>query len=159
MLKTPGEELKEVHMNDHDRFYNDLSDRLGLPWAALREGWEAFGRRIIHNARPRFMEFGYPYYGIESTEVVPAVKQGPAKSMTPTLDKLEAEHDANAAMIARDGPAKPRITVDKWPRLDALQVRDPFTASTAHPSPFASFRSPDLCACTHQIDPAHQLKG
>lgn len=96
------------------------------------------------------------------------VEQEPAMSMTPTLDKLEAEYEAcllsepvwvgvdfgheldpNAAMIARDGPArvKPAAVVTEQP------------ASTAHPCPFASFRSPDLCATSHQVDPAHQLKG
>lgn len=73
-------------------------------------------------------------------------------SMTPTLDKLEASiHPADLAMRMRD------LKAGFKPKPAAVIPEPP--ASTAKPSPFASFRSPDLCATSHQVDPAHQLKG
>jgi hypothetical protein len=83
-------------------------------------------------------------------------------SMTPTLDKPEAEKshpdemtldelmtdllDPNAAMIARDGPIEPKYIL--FTCVDCTGCEKCAPVSTAKPCPagFLSMRSPDSCA-------------
>lgn len=67
-----------------------------------------------------------------------AKEEAEAEEMT--FDELMADlfSPANAAMIARDGPAKPKA--DRW------SVPAGSVVSTAKPNPFARFKSPDGCS-------------
>lgn len=138
------------------RFYNDLSDRLGLPRAATKDAWAEFGRVLAPTACHRFYEFGVPFYGIESTALAQEVPLEEAKEPL-TLGAIlreamvrqqaAAQPDPNAAMIARDGPAK-----DK-----AQGVLIVAPVSTAKPAIASLTRSPDLAESRHQVSPRHAL--
>ena len=88
-----------------------------------------------------------------------AVEEAKANPDEMTFEELAADllSPADAAMIARDGPAKPRVTVERWPSLDAMTLTDkPFT-STAKPALSALTLSPDLSEAKHQVNAQHAM--
>lgn len=141
------------------QFYNDLSDRLGLPRAATKEGWLSVGRVLAPVACHRFYEFGVAFYGIESTAPAAAVPVEEAKEdnkvsvaeifkrglrgATVILNG-EVGTAADAAMIARDGPAKPAVAaIPSAPQPPAKPAMSGLTLS------------PDLRATSHLVEPVH----
>lgn len=129
------------------RFYNDMSDELGLPRAATEEGWARVGRKLTPTKLHRFYELGLAFYGIESTYVDKSVE--PAQSRTPTLDKLEQQKEKQ----------RPRLT---WADSKAVDRFADFTVTSGSSNPDPAPRlpeqaSPDLSPTGHLVKADHAL--
>jgi hypothetical protein len=82
----------------------------------------------------------------------PAHTPGELKPCTRSRSHISA---ANAAMIARDGPAK--FDYRAFPKECERMTGEARSTAKACPAGFQSYRNPDLCASSHQVDARFQL--
>jgi hypothetical protein len=155
--KRPVPRDAGVHVRLRDKT-NVIASAYELSWAIFGDGADIVAYMVTELPGERPWELK-----VHSVEPMDGATQGNADRSqytavgglgTMTIKATKPAPDLNAAMIARDGPAR------KVPVLTPKQ--EEFHRGTRESGAFRvfpSFHSPDLVPSSHQIDPGHALRA